>query len=67
MNDEHIRPLHEDDFVQIKEGLDNLASAEQEIAKAKRAGIEVGDRETQVKELRAKLTQVRNVYFPGRT
>lgn len=67
MNDEHIRPLKDDDFVMIREGLDNLSRAEQEIAKAERAGIDVSDRKGQVKELRNKLTQIRNVYFPGRT
>lgn len=58
-------PLNSDHLAQIKNALDVIAFAEQEVAKAKRAGIDVSQQERDLADSKQKLLQVKNVYFPG--
>lgn len=58
-------PLNESHLQQIKNALEVIAFAEQQVAKAKRAGIDVQQSENQLADSKSKLLQVKNVYFPG--
>ncbi len=58
-------PVSELDLASAREQLKNLDLAEREIQKAKRAGIDVAAQEQQARELRVKLMQILQTYFPG--
>lgn len=59
-------PLTESHYQQIVNNLDILDQAQRQVEKAKQAGINVADQQAQITETRAKLLQIKNVYFPGR-
>ena len=61
-----IGPLTETDLNTINEALAKIATAENDVANAKRAGIEVSAQAQVLKIAKAKLLQIKNVYFPGR-
>lgn len=65
MSRDMTSPLTPEHLAQIKNGLDVIAFAEQEVAKAKRAGIDVSQQEKDLAENKQKLLQLKNVYFPG--
>lgn len=65
MSRDMTSPLTPEHLAQIKNGLDVIAFAEQEVAKAKRAGIDVSQQEKDLAESKQKLLQLKNVYFPG--
>lgn len=59
-------PLTESHLQEIQRGLDNIKLAQRQIQLAKMAGIDVSAAEAQALEAQAKLTQIKQVYFPGR-
>lgn len=59
------RILTGDHHMQIQQGLASLAETEREIELAKRAKIDVGPAEAALADARAKLTLLKNVYFPN--
>jgi len=65
MDYNNISPLTDQHLVTIKNALDVIAVAENQIAMAKRAGIDVSQSEKQLADSKAKLLQIKNVYFPG--
>lgn len=58
-------PLTPDHLAQIKNALDAAKQAQYQIELAKRAGIDVASLEQTNNENIAKLTQIKQVYFPG--
>ena len=59
-------PLSETDLNNINEALAKIATAENDVANAKRAGIDVSAQAQVLEIAKAKLLQIKNVYFPGR-
>jgi hypothetical protein len=59
-------PLTDQDFQTIKSNLADLDKAEEQIRKAIRAGIDVGDAPATAKVQRDKLLALKNTYFPGK-
>ena len=58
-------PLTPDHLNQIKNALDAAKQAQYQIDLAKRAGIDVSSLEATNNDNIAKLTQIKQVYFPG--
>jgi hypothetical protein len=58
-------PLTADHLEQINNALSVIAVAENQVAMAKRAGINVDAQEAQLSDSKDKLLRVKNVYFPG--
>jgi hypothetical protein len=59
-------PLTDADFAEIKARLTDLDEADRQIARAQRAGIDIGDAAARSKEQREQLMKIRQVYFPGK-
>ncbi len=59
-------PLGDADLVELKDNLVKLDQAEHELEKAVRAGLDMGSQKTQIRELRGKLTAIKQSYFPGK-
>jgi hypothetical protein len=59
-------PLTEQHFDQIKQGLDEVARAENQIRLARLAGINMDAVEAELKSHRERLLALKQVYFPGR-
>ena len=59
-------PLTEDHLNRINEQLANLQVAERDAETAKRADIPVDDQLNKIREARARLQKIKQVYFPGR-
>lgn len=59
-------PLNEEHFQQIVIGIQAADRGLEEIAQAKRAGIDTGDAEQRLRADRERLTTIKQVYFPGR-
>ena len=58
-------PLTADDKLRINASLKEIDSAEELIAASKRAGLDLGDREARLKEIRSKLQKVKRAFFPN--
>jgi len=58
-------PLTLQHLEQIRNALDVINVAQQQVDLAKRAGIDVSAQETQLADSKGKLLQLKNVYFPG--
>ncbi len=58
-------PLTREHLEAIRNGLDALTVAEQQIALAKQAGLDVTAFEQQLRDNRDKLLRLKNTYFPG--
>ena len=58
-------PLTADHLTQIQNALDVIHSAEYEVDRAKRAGIDVSSHEAQLKDAKDKLQRLKSVYFPN--
>ena len=65
MADEDTSPLTLAHLEQIKQALGVIARAEIELDRAKRAGIDVTMQAQQLADSKAKLLQIKNVYFPN--
>lgn len=59
-------PLNEQHLTQINDGLRQADEAMRQIELAKRAGLDVSLQEQQVQATKARLLQIKQVYFPGR-
>lgn len=59
-------PLTEQHFTDVQAALQNLDAGQKLIDMAKQAGIPLGDAEQRAADLKAKLLQVKNVFFTGR-
>lgn len=59
-------PLGEDDLEAINQQLQNITEVENLMRKARSAGIDLGDREEQLREDRARLLKIKQTFFPGR-
>lgn len=57
-------PLSASDKAAIDKSLEQLKEAKAEIARAKLAGIDVSDQESQANELTKQLEQIKAAYFP---
>lgn len=60
-----VSPLTQEHLAQIRNALDVVSIAEQQLALAKRAGLDVAQQERDLAESKQKLLQLKNVYFPG--
>jgi hypothetical protein len=60
------RPLLEDDLTRINEGLEASAKLDAALAKARQAGIDVGNAVAENRDKRTRLLALKNTYFPGR-
>lgn len=58
-------PFTDDDFDQIEHALAQSQDVEKAIAKATRAGIELPGMLDDVRKSRARLTKIKQTYFPG--
>jgi len=58
-------PLTAAHLEQIRNALDVITIAQQQVELAKRAGVDVSAQETQLKDAQDKLLRLKNVYFPG--
>jgi len=58
-------PLNEQDLADIKNALKDLDDADQQAQTAMRAGIDVSEQIKQIKDKRAQLLKIKQVYFPG--
>jgi hypothetical protein len=58
-------PLTAAHLDQIRNALDVINVAKQQIALAERAGIDVAAQKAQLADSESKLLQLKNVYFPG--
>jgi hypothetical protein len=58
--------LTETHYQQIKNALDVIASIQQHIDMAARAGIDVSQHRDRLKQAHDQLLALKNVYFPGR-
>lgn len=59
-------PLTEQHYQVLKAGIDSADSALAQIEKAKRAGLDVSQHETNATKTRQQLNKIKDVYFPGR-
>ncbi len=59
-------PLNEEHYQQIIRGLEQADKGLRQIARAKSAGIDLSAMEKEFRDTQAKLTALRQVYFPGR-
>ncbi len=59
-------PLKEEDLVQINSALEGVKLAKQQIALAKRAGIDVKAQEEATLDAEKRLNNIKSVYFPNR-
>ena len=59
-------PLSDRDLEQINNALVEIESAEQVIAQAKQAGIDLSRQETEARETKEKLLRIKQAFFPGR-
>lgn len=57
-------PLTAEDKVKLDEAARQLQEAQEQINRAKLAGIDVTDQEAQVKALTESVTRIRQAYFP---
>jgi t-SNARE complex subunit (syntaxin) len=55
------------DLAEIRRQLKDLDAADEEIRLALRAGIDVAEQGAQAAELRKKLLQIRQTYYPGQS
>lgn len=58
-------PLTLDHLQQIKNSLSVIEQAEAQISLAERAGIDMTNQKAQIADSKAKLLQIKSVYFPG--
>jgi len=58
-------PLTQAHFEQLKNALDIVGRTERQIELAKRAGVDLGDTPAQLADVKTKLSNIRQVYFPG--
>lgn len=58
-------PFSADDLAQMKEGLVKLGTADRLIKKGQQAGIEMGPQAKETRELREKLTRLKQTFFMG--
>lgn len=59
-------PLSEEQQDELVQKLKDCDIAQKQIDKAKRAGVPIGDAETQLKEARSQLLKLKNVYAPNK-
>jgi hypothetical protein len=59
-------PLDESHYQEIMRGLAAVADGLSQVQKARLAGIDLSAVEQELRDAQQKLTQVKNVYFPGR-
>ncbi len=62
---EETGPLKAADLVELTAQLARLQTAELEIERAERAGIDLADQKTRVRDLRTQLSKIKQAYFPG--
>lgn len=60
-----VNPLNDQHLAQINHGLSVIDTAEKQILMAKQAGIDVGDKEKQLADNKAKLLSLKRTYFPN--
>lgn len=60
------QPLTEADLQQIDQALGRSREAENLIARARQAGIDVGELETRNRDARERLRRIKGAFFPGR-
>jgi len=58
--------LTEEDFQSIQVALEALTAQDENLERAKQAGIDIGEMEGQIKEQRDKLLKIKRSFFPGR-
>lgn len=58
-------PLTHEDLASINAALDNIKTAEAQIALAKRADIDVSAQEAELQKNKTQLLKIKQVYFPG--
>lgn len=59
-------PLTDADFEDLKAQLKNLDEAERVLDQATRGGIDVSEQRARSRELRERVTKLKNAFFPGR-
>lgn len=65
MVDETTGPLDEEQKQELIRKIKECDTAEREIANAKAAGIPIGNAEKDLRDLRAKLMKIKQVYAPN--
>lgn len=60
-----VGPLTQDHLRQIQDGLHFIGLAETQIELAQRAGLDVSDQKAKLVDAKAKLLQIKQVYFPN--
>lgn len=63
---ETLKPFTDKDWPRIEQGIQAAEDALAQIALAKQAGVDVGEREKQAQQNKARLLKIKNTYFPGR-
>lgn len=58
-------PLTPDDLAELKKRLEELDEAERLIEQSVRAGIDMSNQQKQARELRDRLTRMKQAFFPG--
>jgi hypothetical protein len=59
-------PLGEQHLVMINDALEKLKDAQEQVDRARRAGIDVQPHADKIAEADTKLRQIKQVYFPNR-
>lgn len=59
-------PFGPDDFDRLEEALANTQKIERAIAKARQAGLDVGDAQERNRANADQLRRIKQTYFPGR-
>lgn len=60
-----VSPLNDRDLEAIKSSLKQLEEAQAQVDLARRADFDVSAEEEKIKQARAKLQKIRQVYFPN--
>lgn len=66
MANEISAPFDASDLEALNERLKELDEADKLIAKAKQAGMDIGDQEKESRELRQRLMRIKQTFFPGK-
>jgi len=61
-----LKPFTDEDKKKLDKALSDIGEAEKQIVLAKAAGIDVTEADKKTKELKTKLTAIKNVYFAKR-
>ena len=66
-NEPTDNPLSEDQIQELLQKIKDTDKAQKQIDMAKRAGVPIGDAEEQLKDVKAQLIKLKNVYAPNRS